>query len=68
MLNLGSVTKKNAVIQRTEIRRPNLWNRVTMYFRSKRQAKKIMTALNEAEQIHSGRKQGKSYDQFLKEI
>lgn len=43
-LNIESVASK-----------PRLWSRILMYFRSKRQAVKIMKALNEAERIHSGK-------------
>lgn len=61
----ASATKTTA--REPQIQR-NLWSKIGMFFRSKRQAVKIMKALNEAEQIHSGRKQGTTYDQFLKEI
>lgn len=32
------------------------------------QVDKIMSALNEANEIHSGRKKGTSFDEFLKEL
>jgi hypothetical protein len=40
----------------------------TIAVQAKRQAKKILTALDEAKQIHSGKKEGKSFNEFLKEL
>jgi hypothetical protein len=68
---MASVIRKEPVVSRGYItveHKRSLWSRIAMYMRSKRQAFKILKALNEAEQIHKGHKQGKSYDQFLKEI
>lgn len=49
----------------------SVWAKIKVFvnvFLSMRQASKIMKGLNEAEQIRAGRKKGKSYDEFLKEI
>ena len=36
--------------------------------KTRRQAKKVMESLREAEQIHKGKKKGKSFDEFLEEL
>jgi hypothetical protein len=36
--------------------------------RARRQAKEIIGALKEAEQIHKGKRKGKGFDEFLKEL
>lgn len=35
---------------------------------AKRQAKKIVESLHEAEQIHKGKRKGKTFDEFLEEL
>ena len=68
VLNIESVATKTTAASEPEAQRLGLWSRIVMHFRSKRQAVKIMKALNESEQIHSGKKRGKSFNEFLKEI
>lgn len=46
----------------------SIFSKILMIFKAKNQARKIIKGLNEAEKIHSGRTEGKSFDQFLKEI
>ena len=36
--------------------------------KAKQQAKKIVGALHEAEQIHQGKRKGKTFDAFLEEL
>ena len=36
--------------------------------KAKQQAKKIVGALHEAEQIHKGKRKGKTFDAFLEEL
>lgn len=36
--------------------------------KAKRQAKRIMKAINEAEEIDKGNRKGKSFDDFLEEL
>ena len=36
--------------------------------KARRQAKEIIGALKEAEQIHKGKRKGKGFDEFLKEL
>ena len=37
-------------------------------FLAKRQAKKVMKAIHEAEQIHAGRKKGTTFNEFIHEL
>jgi hypothetical protein len=46
----------------------NLVQRLMLRYKANRQAGKILKAVGEADQIHKGRKEGKSYDQFLGEL
>ena len=55
-------------ISTTPQRTNNFVQRLILRYKAKRQANKILKAIGEAEQIHGGGKQGKSYDQFLQEL
>ena len=72
-LNHGSFLQKRRaerkiLNKKTTLEKGSFWVKVSQYFKTQKQAGKIMNALNEAEEIHAGRKKGASFDQFLKEI
>jgi hypothetical protein len=46
----------------------SVWGGIVARFKAKRQARKIMRSLDEANQIHSGKKTAKSFDDFLNEL
>lgn len=55
-------------VKGTSPKRTNIFKRFLIEFKARRQARKILRAVGEAEQIHKGEKQGKSFDQFLEEL
>ena len=46
----------------------NFVQRIILQYKARRQARKILKAIGEADQIHRGNKKGKPYDQFLQEL
>lgn len=44
------------------------WSGFIARFKAKRQARRIMRSLEEANKIHEGQKQSKTFDEFLDEL
>ena len=65
--HVESIASKKAV-KEPKKKKGNFFTNFVGTLKAKRRAKKIMKALNEAEQIHRGNKKGKSFDDFLAEI
>jgi hypothetical protein len=58
----------SATVQSTANHHYSGWGGFVARFKAKRQARKIMRSLDEANQIHSGKRQAKSFDDFLCEL
>lgn len=53
------------IAHKVKSKKQNGKSTVTTVRKARQQAKKIINALNEAEQIHQGKRKGKSFDEFL---
>lgn len=58
----------NKAVKGPQKKKGNLITSIVGSYKAKRRAKKIIKAIDEAEQIHKGNKKGKSFDDFLTEI
>jgi hypothetical protein len=70
-LDLDSPVVKSAAktsVESSSVNKPNLFNKMIVKFKAKRQVKKVVRSLNEVKKIESGRKKAKSFDDFLKEL
>ncbi len=69
IFSVGHPETKEEKVHSLELKpRHSFISKVYIRFMALTQALKIIKGLNEAKKIHSGRKRGKSFDQFLKEI
>ena len=68
ILHMASINAKNYSANLANRKNVFFIKRVYNSLSANRQAKRIMKAINEAEQIHAGKRQGKSFHQLFKEI
>ena len=67
MTNAAQIVNANAskvAVKQPRNKRGNVLINIIHRFKAKRQARKIINALNEGEQIHKGSKKGKTFDEF----
>jgi hypothetical protein len=68
MATLVEFTKTQTTTQNTHNHHYSGWSGFIARYKAKRQARKIMRSLEEAHQIHAGKKQAKTFDDFLDEL